>query len=239
MRMDTRDKLKTITTATITMQLLKRGVHNVYMRGVRPLNPISTAERMVGEAYTVRYIPMREDLFDLSKLASPENLARRAIEECPAGAIMVIDARGEADCGTYGDILATRLKHRGVAGVVTDGGVRDAAAVGAIGLPAFAAGPAAPASPTMHIPVGLEEPVACGGVTVYPGDVLVGDGDGVVVIPQALADDVARDGADQDGIEDFIQKLVASGRPVIGTYPPNDKIRQEFEDWIVAGKPEI
>jgi len=239
MRTETKETLKTITTATITMQLLKRGVKNTYMRGVRALNPMQVGERMVGVAYTVRFIPMREDLFDLALLGSPENLARRAIEECPAGGVMVIDARGAADCGTYGDILATRLKIRGVEGVVTDGGVRDAVEIGVIGLPSFAAGPAAPASPTEHVPVGLNEPVACGGVAIYPGDIIVGDSDGVVVIPPALADEVARDGAEQDGIENFIQKLVASGRPVIGTYPPDDGIRKEYADWVAAGKPDL
>ena len=131
MRTETKETLKTVTTATITMQLLKRGVYNTYLRGVRPLNPMPAGERMVGVAYTLRFIPMREDRFDLALLGSPENLARRAIEECPAGGVMVIDARGEADCGTNGDILATRLKLRGVEGVVTDGGVRDAAAIDA------------------------------------------------------------------------------------------------------------
>ena len=157
----------------------------------------------------------------------------------PASQILVMDARGVADCGTMGDILAMRLKVRGVEGVVADGGIRDANAVRDIGLPVFCAGPAAPASPTAHIPADVQVPIACGGVAVFPGDVLVGDGDGVVVIPAELVDEVAVSAAEQDGIEDFILKLVASGRPVIGTYPPNDEIRRQYAEWVSAGRPPI
>jgi regulator of RNase E activity RraA len=237
MKEQTRAHLMGCTTATISYQLLKRGIRNVYMRGVTPL--LADAGRIVGEAYTLRYVPLREDASDLSNLGSPENLARRAIEECPVGGIMVVDARGEADCGTIGDILATRLKVRGVAGMVTDGGVRDADSVRAVGLPVFSAGPAAPASPAAHIPVGLQEPIACGDVAVYPGDVIVADGDGCVVVPQALADSVAEDAAAQEAIEEFVQLLVASGRPVIGTYPPTGKVRAEYDDWLRKGRPDI
>jgi regulator of RNase E activity RraA len=233
----TRDRLRQITTATISYQLLKRGIRDIYMQGVAPLNP--GGERVVGVAYTLRYIPAREDVSDLANLGSAANLARRAIEECPAGAILTVDARREAHCGTIGDILATRLKVRGAAGMVTDGGVRDAEAVKAVGLPVFSAGPAAPASPVLHIPAGLQEPIACGGVAVYPGDVIVADGDGCVVVPQELADSVAEDATGQEGIEAFVQKLVAAGRPVIGTYPPTDAVRREYETWLSEGCPEI
>jgi len=234
---ETRALLMGVSTGTLTYQLLKRNIRNVYMRGVLPMHPV--AERMVGVAYTLRLIPMREDIADLAHLASPRNFARRAIEECPAGGVLVTDARGERDCGTIGDILITRLKSRGVAGIVTDGGVRDADAVREIGLPVFASGPAAPASPTAHCPVGLQEPIACGGVAVYPGDIIVADGDGCAVLPHALADEVARDAAAQEGIEEFIQKLVACGRPVIGTYPASDKVRAEYAEWLAAGKPAL
>ncbi|MEX2616850.1 MAG: ribonuclease activity regulator RraA [Alphaproteobacteria bacterium] len=232
-----RRRLMGISTGTLTYQLLKRNIRNVYMRGVLPLHPVT--ERMVGVAYTLRFIPMREDIADLALLASPQNLARRAIEECPAGGVLVTDARGDRDSGTIGDILITRLKYRGVAGIVTDGGIRDADAVRDIGLPVFGAGPAAPASPTAHCPAGLQEPISCGGVAVYPGDIIVADGDGCAVLPQALAEEVARDAAAQEGIEEFIQKLVAGGRPVIGTYPAGDTVRAEYDAWLKAGKPAL
>ena len=232
---DTRAALQQISTATITLQLLKRSVRNVYMRGVAPLAPAS--ERLVGVATTLRFIPMREDLSTPDILADRENPQRVAIDTIEPGAILVIDARGVSDCAALGDILAERIKQRGGGGVVTDGGVRDASAVAAVGLPVFAAGPAAPASLAAHTPVDRDLPVGCGGVAVVPGDVMVGDGDGVVVIPAALADEVARDGVSQEEIEDFVKLQVEKGRPVIGLYPPDDKIRAEFEEWVAAGKP--
>lgn len=232
---DTRDALRGISTATITLQLLKRGIRNTYMRGVAPLAAMS--ERLVGEAVTLRFIPMREDLSTPATLADKQNPQRVAIDTIPEGAILVIDARGVADCAALGDILAERIKQRGAAGVVTDGGVRDAEAVSAVGLPIFAAGPAAPASLSAHTPMDRDLPIGCGGVAVIPGDIIVGDGDGVVVIPKALADEVARDGVEQEGIEAFIKLQVEKGRPVIGLYPPDDTIRAEYTEWVAAGKP--
>lgn len=233
---ETRETLKQISTATITLQLLKRGIRNTYMRGVAPLAPME--DRLVGEAVTLRFIPMREDLATPESLGDKNNPQRVAIDTMPAGAILVIDARGVADCASLGDILAERIKQCGGAGVVTDGGVRDAAAVAAVGLPVYAAGPAAPASLAAHTPVDRDVPVGCGGVAVIPGDVIVADGDGVVVIPRALADEVARDGAQQEDIEAFIKLQVEQGRPVIGLYPPDDRIRAEYAAWVAAGRPE-
>ena len=230
--------LATVSTATVQMQLMKRGIRRISMRGVTALDP-SAAKRLVGEAYTVRFVPFREDRDPLAKLGDVDNPARRAIEDTPPGHVLVMDAREVADCGTMGDILAMRLKVRGVEGVVTDGGMRDADAVRGVGLPIFCAGPSAPATPAAHIPVDAQVPVACGGVAVFPGDVLMGDGDGVLVIPAQLVDEVAADAAEQEGIEDFIFKLVESGRPIIGTYPPTDKIRAEYAAWIEAGKPAL
>ena len=169
---ETRAALQRISTATITLQLLKRGVRNVYMRGVAPLAPPS--ERLVGVATTLRFIPMREDMSTPDILADRENPQRVAIDTIDPGAILVIDARGVSDCAALGDILAERIKQRGGGGVVTDGGVRDASAVADVGLPVFAAGPAAPASLAAHTPVDRDLPVGCGGVAVVPGDVLVG-----------------------------------------------------------------
>tara|TARA_B100000676_G_scaffold311270_1_gene380531 strand:+ start:1449 stop:2165 length:717 start_codon:yes stop_codon:yes gene_type:complete len=228
--------LAQVSTATITLQLLKRGIRNAYMRGVAPLGP--DVERLVGEAVTLRFIPMREDLATPASLADRNNPQRVAIDNIPAGAVLVIDARGVGDCASLGDILAERIKQCGGSGVVTDGGVRDAAAVMEIGLPVFAAGPAAPASIASHTPIDRNVPIGCGGVAVFPGDVLVGDGDGVVVIPKDLVDEVARDAFDQEDIETFIKREVEKGRPVIGLYPPNDNIRYEYAEWIKAGRPD-
>ncbi len=235
MNADTRERLRSVSTATITMQLLKRGLRSCYLQGVFPLDP--ALGRMVGPAYTVRYVPLREDKKPLENIGSNENVARRAIEECPEGAVLVSDARREPHCGTLGDILALRLERRGVAGFVSDGGVRDVESILEVALPVFCAGPAAPASPAAHVPVDVEVAIACGGAAVYPGDVVVGDRDGVVVIPAHLADEVARDGAQQEDIETFIQKLIGEGRPVIGTYPPTDAVRAEYDAWVAAGRP--
>ena len=235
MNYKTKKVLAQVATATISLQLLKRGIRNAYMRGVAPLGPV--VERLVGEAVTLRFIPMREDLTTPAILADRNNPQRVAIDNMPQGAILVIDARGVGDCASLGDILAERIKQCGGAGVVTDGGVRDAAAVMEIGLPIFAAGPAAPASLAAHTPIDRNLPIGCGGVAVIPGDVLVGDGDGVVVIPKDLADEVAQDAFAQEDIETFIKREVEKGRPVIGLYPPNDDIRDEYSEWIKAGRP--
>ncbi|MED6311969.1 MAG: ribonuclease activity regulator RraA, partial [Pseudomonadota bacterium] len=162
MKEETKKTLAQVSTAILTLQLLKRGIRNTYMRGVAPLGPM--AERLVGEAVTLWFIPMREDLSTLAILADHNNPQRVAIDTIPAGAILVIDSRGVADCASLGDILAERIKQRGGAGVVTDGGVRDAAAVVEIGLPVFAAGPAAPASLAAHTSIDRDLPIGCGGV---------------------------------------------------------------------------
>lgn len=222
-------QLAGISTATVTMQLLKRGLRNCFIVGARPLNPRHS--HFVAPAYTLPFIPMREDLSRVEVLGDPEYPARKAIEDIPPGMALVIDARGEPGAGVIGDILTARLQERGVAAVVSDGPVRDGVAVAAGVLPIFCPGFAAPASLHVHFGADLQSPIACGGVAVIPGDILVGDNDGVVVIPAAMAQDIARDGAEQERLEGFLKCRVEAGHPTIGTYPPNEETLQGYDDW--------
>ncbi|MFP6699147.1 MAG: ribonuclease activity regulator RraA [Alphaproteobacteria bacterium] len=222
-------QLAGISTATVTMQLLKRGLRNCFIVGARPLNPRHS--HFVASAYTLPFIPMREDLSRVEVLGDPEYPARKAIEDIPPGMALVIDGRGEPGAGVIGDILTARLQERGVAAVVSDGPVRDGVAVAARALPIFCPGFAAPASLHVHFGADLQSPIACGGVAVIPGDILVGDNDGVVVIPAAMAQDIARDGAEQERLEGFLKCRVEAGHPTIGTYPPNEETLQGYDDW--------
>lgn len=229
---DSLEKLAGISTASVTMQLLKRGLRQVFIRDARPLRPEMPS--FATEAYTLRFIPMREDLSRTEILGDPEYPPRKAIEAAPPGTALVIDARGRTDAGVAGDILAARLKVRGVAALVSDGPVRDAAAVAATGLPVYCNGAAAPASLNIHFGADLERPIACGGVAVFPGDVLVGDG--VVVVPRALADEVARDGETQEALEAFLKARIEAGSPIPGTYPPNQATLDAYEAWRKQGE---
>ena len=224
-----RDALVTCSTATITMQLLKRGLRATAMRAVAPLS--GEQGRIVGEAYTVRFIPMREDLSEPASLGARENSLRRAIEECPEGAILVMDGLRNSDVGTLGDILAERLRVRGVAACVTDSAVRDAEAVISTGLPVWCSGRAAPPSNTGLAMGDLQTPIGCGGVAVIPGDVLVCDGDGVVVIPRAMVDSVAADAVEQERLETFVQERIRAGDSIAGTYPPDGETLAAYEVW--------
>ena len=226
---DTLERLRAVSVATVTMQLLKRGLRHTFIQGARPLNPQHAC--FAAEAYTLRTIPMREDLCTPEVLADPEYPQRKAIEACPPGQVLVCDSRREQRAGMLGDILITRLMVRGVAAFVTDGPMRDAAAVAAIGFPTFCSGSAAPASLAAHFAAAVQDPIACGGVAVFPGDVLVGDPDGVCVIPRGIADDVARAAGEQEQIEAFILERIRHGAPVPGTYPPNEATLAAFEAW--------
>jgi regulator of RNase E activity RraA len=230
----TLERLRGVSTATLTTQMFKRGFRNVFMQGVRPLG--SVAVNLVGPAYTLRNIPAREDLDQLGVLADPEHPQRKAIEATPAGHVLVIDCRGEARVACGGDILMTRLKVRGAAGMVSDGGVRDSGPIEEMGFPVFCAGPSAPLNLVAHHAVDLQVPIGCGGVSVYPGDVIVGDRDGVVVIPRALADEVARDAAEQEELEAFVLRRITEGAPLAGTYPPNEATRADFERWRAGSR---
>ena len=223
-------QLKSVSTGTVTMQLLKRGIRACFITGARPLDPDNA--RFVAEAYTLRFVPMREDLSDPQVLGDPDYPPRKAIEDIPPGQALVVDCRGEQRAGSIGDILTLRLKQRGAAAVVCDGPVRDAGEVAATGLPVFCSGAAAPASLSAHFGADLQCAIACGGVAVFPGDVLVGDGDGVVVIPRALAAEVAADAAEQERLERFLKSRVADGAPTIGTYPPNEETLEKYQEWL-------
>jgi len=232
---DTLALLSGISTATLSMQLLKRGFRNVFMRSVRPL--AAAHARFAAPAYTLRNIPAREDLARPEILADPQYPQRRAIEEAPPGHALVVDCRGDDRAGIAGDILVRRLMVRSVAALVADGPVRDARALSDMDFPIHCAGEAAPASINAHLAVDVQTPIACGGVAVFPGDVVVGDGDGVVVVPRHLVADVARDGAEQERLERFVQMKIAAGSSIVGVYPPGDATRDAYRRWVDEGEP--
>jgi regulator of RNase E activity RraA len=218
--------LGAVSTATITTQLLARGLRNAYLSGPRRLDP-GTAN-MVGPAFTLRYIPAREDRDVLDVFKDYDHPQRRAIESAPPGAVLVIDARQQTRAAAFGNILATRFHRRGGAGIVTDGAVRDSAAFATLGLPTFVAAASPTTNLAQHHAVDLQQPIACGEVAVYPGDILVGDADGVVCIPSHLASAVARDAMEQERLEAFILSRIEAGSPLRGTYPPSEPLLREF-----------
>ncbi len=223
-----RAALATITTATLTTVLLKKGVRNSWMRGPKPLT--SGQERLVGEAFTLRFVPMREDLATPESWSSPRS-TRAAIEDMPEGCIAVIDAMGNKEAGVFGDILVSRMAKRGVAGLVTDGVMRDGAGVLAAGLPVWCDGVSAPPSIAGLTFVGWQEPIGCGGVAVFPGDIVVADDDGAVLIPQALLEPVLEAGLEQERLEGWLISEVERGAALPGLYPPNEETRKRYEAW--------
>ncbi len=218
--------LSGVTTATVTTILLKKGLRNVWLRGTRPLK--AGQPRLVGRAFTLRFVPAREDLATPESWSSPIS-TRAAIEAMPEGCIAVAGAMGVTDAGIFGDILCARMAKRNVAGLVTDGVVRDVAGVLGTGLPVWCQGGAAPASVAGLTFVGWQEPIGCGGVAVYPNDVIVVDDDGAVLIPQALLDDVVRLGPEQERMEGWIMEEVARGVPLPGLYPMNAETKARYE----------
>lgn len=236
----TRLLLSQISTATITTQLARRGICASAMKGPKFLNPWQEgrSERLVGEAYTVRTIPMREDLSTFESLADPAHPLRSAIEKVPKGSVLTIDARGDRTSALLGDILIARLKVRGVAGVVFDGVVRDGAAVAALNFPVVCLGAAAPPSICAHTAVDVQSPIGCGGVAVVPGDIIVADSDGAIVIPKHLAAEIAKGGDQQERLERYVQLRVLRGDSTVGLYPPNEATKASFREWLAAGEPE-
>ena len=232
---DTLIRLSRVTTATLTMQLLKRGVRRVWMQGPRPLGP--KLNKFIGEAYTFRFLPLREDLGTPESYSRTRSM-REAIEDMPPDRVAVIDARGAQGCGTLGDILVLRMSKLGAIAVVSDGSMRDVVGIRAVGLPVFCAGAAAPPSIGELVFAGWEVPVACGGVTVVPGDVVAGDEDGVIVIPRDLADEIAEAAEEQERFERFVIYRVGQGAPVLGLYPPDEEALHAYRAWLDAGEPE-
>lgn len=233
--MDTalRDKLLSVSVATLATALFRRGLRNQVIQGVHPVK--AKGVNMVGPAYTLRYIPAREDRNQLAEFRNPEHPQRVAVESCPAGHILVMDSRKDPRAASAGDILVTRLMVRGVAGVVTDGGFRDAATIGNLDIPAYHTRPSSPTNLTLHEALDLNVPIGCGDVAVFPGDILVGDDDCVIVIPQAIAEDVASEAVEMTVYEDFVVEKVKAGTPIIGLYPrTKDELTSEFAAWRKA-----
>lgn len=222
-------RLRCVSTATLCSQLLQRGIRNCFMSG---LAPVSAGQRMVGQAYTLRYVPAREDLGLSPDFDNETNEQRIAVEDVGEGEVLVIDARQDVSVGSLGSILTTRLLRRGAAGLVTDGALRDTPAIARLNLPVYAAGRNARLSSVAHHPVDRNVPVGCGGVLVMPGDVLVGDDEGVVVIPKALAASVARDAEQQERLEDFITEQITRGASIKGAYPPEESLLQAYQEHI-------
>ncbi len=222
-------RLARISAATVSTQLLKRGLRSVAISGIEPIRPDQPS--FAGPASTLRFLPFREDLCELSRLEDNVSSQRRIIEETPAGSVVVIDTGGDTSAGVLGDILATRLAVRGIAGLVTDGVVRDFKGVAASGLPVLCRGAAAPASIVAFSNGGCQLPVACGGVTVHPGDGIIADRDGAVVIPAALLREVVDDGETQEEYERWVLGEVTGGHVVRGLYPPDERTKERYEAW--------
>ncbi|HYZ30829.1 MAG TPA: ribonuclease activity regulator RraA [Crenalkalicoccus sp.] len=231
---ETRMKLRRVSTATLATALFKRGFRTQFMQDVRPVHAPG-AESMVGEAYTLRYIPAREDLNRLEVFRDPAHPQRKAVEECPAGAVLVMDSRRDARAASAGGILVARLMARGVAGVVTDGGFRDSAEIATLGIPAYHQRPSAPTNLTLNHAIDINVPIGCGDAPVFPGDVVVGDADGVIVIPAHLADEIAAEATEMTAFEDFVAERVKEGRSIRGLYPATQEATlAEFADWRAA-----
>jgi regulator of RNase E activity RraA len=220
------DVLSKVTTATLTTLLIKKGLRNVWLRGSLPLKP--GQGRIVGRAFTLRFVPAREDLATPASWSSPIS-TRAAIEDMPAGCIAVVDAMGVTNAGIFGDILCQRMKQRQVAALVTDGVIRDVAGVLETELPIWCSGIAAPPSVTGLTFVAWQEPIACGGVAIFPNDVIVIDDDGAVLIPADLVDEMVATAPEQENLESWIMEQVRAGAALPGLYPPNEENKARYE----------
>lgn len=229
----TREQLMKVSTATLCTALFKRGLRNQFIQDVRPLNP--GLPNMVGEAFTLRYMPAREDLNPINVFLDRNHPQRQAVEQCPEGAVLVIDSRKDARAASAGGILVTRLMKRGAAGVVTDGGFRDSPDIAKLGFAAYHSRPSAPTNLTLHQAIDINVPIGCGDAPVFPGDVIVGDAEGAIVIPAHIADEIAAEATEMTAFEDFVQEKVLEGRSILGLYPPTDEqSRTDFAAWRQA-----
>lgn len=224
---ETLESLLIPSTATLTSVLTEYGLYNTFMQDVTPLEP---GVRMAGPAFTLRYIPGREDITHVP-VDNLTDMQRIGIESIQQGEVLVIDARGDTRAGVMGDILATRIQQRGAAGVVSDGAFRDTPAIVEIGMAAYARTMNAHNSKSVHYPSDIQRPIACGGVAVFPGDIVVGDTEGVVVIPRHLAEEVAAKAVAQEDREVFILQKIQQGHSIIGVYPPDEQTLAEYEAW--------
>jgi regulator of RNase E activity RraA len=226
----TRAALMAVSTATLCTALFKRGLRHQFIQDVRPLR--ADLPNMVGVASTLRYIPAREDLNPIGVFADRAHPQRQAVERCPPGAVLVIDSRKDARAASAGAILVTRLMQRGVAGIVTDGGLRDSPEIAKLPFPAYHQRPSAPTNITLHHAIDIDVPIGCGDAPVFPGDVVVGDAEGVVVVPAHLADEVAAEATEMTLFEDFVQEQVMQGRSILGLYPATEEAsREEYAQW--------
>ncbi|MGS0524905.1 ribonuclease activity regulator RraA [Zobellia nedashkovskayae] len=232
----TTEKLRKVSTATIATCLFKKGLKNQFIQDVKPLK--TGKPTMVGKAYTLRYIRAREDLNPIEVFRDPKHLQRVAVEECPEGYVMVIDSRKDARAASAGSILATRLMVRGVEGIVTDGGFRDSAEIADLNFASYHNRPTAPTNLTLHQAIAINEPIGCGDVAVFPGDFIVGDDDGIMVIPAGIADEVADECTKMTLFEEYVMGEVESGTSIVGLYPlTNEAYKTSFEEWkALSGK---
>jgi regulator of RNase E activity RraA len=227
---DIREKLLKVSTATIATCLFKKGLKNQFIQNVVPLK--KGQSNMVGDAFTLRYIPAREDLNPIEVFRDPNHPQRVAVETCPQGSVLVIDSRKDARAASAGSILVTRLMKRGTSGIVTDGGFRDSKDIAALSFPAFHQKPSAPTNLTLHQAIDINVPIACGDVAIFPGDIIVGDDDGVIVIPSNIVDEIANECIEMTLFEDFVLEQVKNGKSIKGLYPPTDnKTLIEFDNW--------
>jgi regulator of RNase E activity RraA len=230
---ETIEKLRHVSVATLATALFKRGLRNQVIQDVRPVKPKGV--NMVGPAFTLRYMPAREDRNTLAEFRNPRHPQRHAIETCPAGHVLVMDSRKDARAASAGDILITRLMARGGAGVVTDGGFRDAMRIGELDMPAYHARPSSPTNLTLNEAIDIDVPIGCGDAPVFPGDMIVGDDDSVIVIPAHLADEIADEATEMTAYEDFVVEQVAAGATIIGLYPATDESNlARFAEWRKA-----
>ncbi len=235
MNPEIRDRLMGVSCATLTTALFKRGLRNVFLRNVRPVEV--KGRNMVGPAFTLRYMPAREDRNQLSVFRNPEHPQRHAIETCPPGHVLVMDSRKNATAASAGDILITRLMKRGGAGVVTDGGFRDAARIAELDIPAYHNRPSSPTNLTINEAIDINVPIGCGDAPVFPGDIIVGDEDCVIVIPAHMADEVAAEAKEMTAYEDFVVERVREGASIVGLYPATKEENQDaFAIWRRANK---